>query len=797
MPHTFFGSSVDSAMCGGIEVLEKYDIGDKNVKNMKLTRKRKTDLQPKVEPKKKRGHFVVTELNKDRPTKNGSHVTSSMPQKSASNMELLHERNSKKKKNATEKPAINVAVFNQLFGDDQQQICSKNDSNTTNKKLKKDASKVPNTEDLHVKKSKKKKTTINESELNHKFNGNKHKNGSNDTESRSDIVLSSEPKKGCTADSKTEYKGSNIDMSQWREVFVCEEIIKCLEENKFEAPTPIQKLSLPASIKGRMDIVGAAETGSGKTLAFAIPIVQGIMNDRMKEKESGVVATAEDEADKTNTDGSNLTSREGDHLRALILTPTRELALQIKKHIDQILRYVDISVVVVVGGMSSEKQLRLLKRRPEIVVATPGRIWELYQDGVPHLASLPNIRYLAIDETDRMGEKGHFEELQKLLEMVRAESKERNRQHFVMSATLSLVHRPPTYNKGKQLKQKSSKDKLKELMEFVGVSERRKVVDITRKVGTAESLTESVIHCSLEEKDAYLYYFIRSHKGRTIVFCNSIDCVRRLTNLFSYLESKPLPLHAQLHQKQRLKNLERFSSSESGLLLASDVAARGLDIPNIQHVVHYQVPRTSEGYIHRSGRTARANSQGLSVLLIDPSELYLYKKLCVTLNRSEDLPTFPVESNRFSSIIAIMESARRLDQLLLKAKKKAVGDKWMQKAAQEAEIIVSEDEDSDTDKCLESAVSKQRIAEARGELQSLLRTPLESREFGGKYPTMTGCLPDIMHHRPDLSAVESLKSEQAATQKILKGNKAKSASKRKQDLYKGFKKRKQKKTAAQ
>ena len=126
-------------------------------------------------------------------------------------------------------------------------------------------------------------------------------------------------------------------------------------------------------------------------------------------------------------------------------------------------------------------------------------------------------------------------------------------------------------------------------LQMVGVRDRRKVVDITRKVGTAETLSESVIHCAITEKDFYLYYFIKSHPGRTVVFCNSIDCVRRLTNLFGLMDVTPLPLHAQLHQRQRLKNLDRFTASTTGLLLATDVAARGLDIPHIQHVVHYQV----------------------------------------------------------------------------------------------------------------------------------------------------------------------------------------------------------------
>ena len=117
---------------------------------------------------------------------------------------------------------------------------------------------------------------------------------------------------------------------------------------------------------------------------------------------------------------------------------------------------------------------------------------------------------------------------------------------------------------------------------------------LSLQVGTAETLTESRIHCASTEKDFFLYYFRRMHPGRTLVFCNSVDCVRRLVNLFALLKTTPLGLHAQMHQKQRLKNLERFAEDGDGLLVATDVAARGLDIKNVEHVIHYQVPRTSE-----------------------------------------------------------------------------------------------------------------------------------------------------------------------------------------------------------
>ena len=350
------------------------------------------------------------------------------------------------------------------------------------------------------------------------------------------------------------------EMGDWREMFVREELLEVLANRGFRSPTPIQRLTLPAALKGKMDIVGAAETGSGKTLAFGIPIIQGILEDRKYEETHRADSNESEEDSEIATESPDVEEnavnvidnieldfdlavessptekevRRGDQLRGVILTPTRELALQINKHLSVLAAGAGLGVAVVVGGLSVEKQVRLLARRPSVIVATPGRLWDLVQEGNPHLATLNSISYLAIDETDRMVEKGHFEELQKLLEMMNdPNTKNKRRQTFIMSATLSMVHKPPQHLKKK--KQKTPEEKLSELVEMVGMKERRKVVDITRKVGTAETLSESVLHCATTEKDYYLYYFIKSHPGRTVVFCNSIDCVRRLANLFSLM----------------------------------------------------------------------------------------------------------------------------------------------------------------------------------------------------------------------------------------------------------------------
>ncbi|OWR53558.1 ATP-dependent RNA helicase DDX24 like protein, partial [Danaus plexippus plexippus] len=336
----------------------------------------------------------------------------------------------------------------------------------------------------------------------------------------------------------------------------------------------------------------------------------------------------------------------GKPLYALILTPTRELAIQISRHLIAAAKYTGIKIATVVGGMAAVKQERVLSSGPEVVVATPGRLWQLLTEGQSHLMQIPSVKFLAIDETDRMIERGHFEELQPLLERLNSEETHKNsRQNFVFSATLTMVHDLPSHMKGKKVTKRGKvlnrkidkmtpQQKIKRLVDMIGMSDP-KVVDITtQNLGAADTLTECRITCSLDQKDVFLYYILKRHPGRTIVFCNSISSVKRLAQILALVKCNPLPLHASMPQRQRLKNLERFRDDVHGVLVSTDVAARGLDIPDVDHVIHYQVPRTAENYIHRSGRTARASKEGLTILMMEPAEAYTYSKLCRTLNKS-------------------------------------------------------------------------------------------------------------------------------------------------------------------
>ncbi|XP_059609123.1 ATP-dependent RNA helicase DDX24 [Phlebotomus argentipes] len=556
------------------------------------------------------------------------------------------------------------------------------------------------------------------------------------------------------------------DLEDWQSFGLKEPLLQAIAENGFRKPTEIQSLTLPAALMGRRDILGAAETGSGKTLAFGLPILNGIMELQEKEVENPDVKLRKTvKIVKGRQDRDNLTpppeevSDEEEYpvpeqirrkLYALILTPTRELAVQVRDHIKAVAVHTGVRVVAIFGGLALVKQERLLRQCPEIVVATPGRFWELLKEGNAHLNKVDDISFLAIDETDRMMEKGHFEELTLLLERInRIAEKKAQRQNFVFSATLTLVHDLPDYLKFKNMGKKkkaqkiTSEKKLESVIEILGISQP-KVVDVTKASGTAEHLTECRIVCSLTEKDYYLYYFLQCHPGRTIVFCNSIDCVRRLAHLFSLLQCRSLPLHASMAQKQRLKNLERFRDDAEGLLIATDVAARGLDIPNVQHVIHYQVPRTSENYVHRSGRTARASREGITVLLMEPSEVECYSRLCRTLGRSEDLPVFPINQRLLTAVKDRVILARQVDEMDLRERRtqKEVG--WREKAAREIDMILSESDSEAEDHRVERKQrheqEKKALKEKHQQLSKLLAKPLFPKGYSYKYPTAAGRL---------------------------------------------------------
>ncbi|XP_031627076.1 ATP-dependent RNA helicase DDX24 isoform X2 [Contarinia nasturtii] len=580
-----------------------------------------------------------------------------------------------------------------------------------------------------------------------------------------------------TSQMENDGENGSIKLTAWTRFGIAEPILKVLAEKGFKEPTEIQALTFPAAIMGRRDILGAAETGSGKTLAFGIPIINGILQmkknpekinfrkvskngseqvevpevvklqknrlrhktSRRQERENltpppeeinnfpGLNGDIDTVNKKNECETKNACNTQS--LYALILTPTRELAVQVKDHLVAATKYTDIRVAAIFGGLATVKQERVLSKCPEIVVATPGRLWELLNEGNAHLSKLQNINFLVVDETDRMIEKGHFEELKFILDRVNADPlKKIQRQNFIFSATLTLIHDLPQYlklknmNRKRKLQPETIQQKLAALIQYFGISQP-KVIDITQSAsggtGIARKLTECRISCSHEQKDLYLYYFLHKHPGRTIVFCNSIDCVRRLAKLFSILKCGPVALHAKMAQKARLKNLEKFTKNPTGLLVATDVAARGLDIPNVEHVIHYQVPRTSENYIHRSGRTARGNKEGIAILLMEPKEVTEYVRLCRTLKRSEDLPIFPVRDTYLAAVRERVILARKIDVEELQMRRRNADIGWLKKSAKEMDILMDDGSDFSDADFGEKEVGDAQEIKARRELKHL------------------------------------------------------------------------------
>ncbi|RHY84932.1 hypothetical protein DYB26_007105 [Aphanomyces astaci] len=380
----------------------------------------------------------------------------------------------------------------------------------------------------------------------------------------------------------------------------------------FTAPTLIQALTLTPAMIEQRDVVGAAPTGSGKTLAFGLPVLQYLLKSSSNEPRG--------------------------KCRALILTPTRELAIQIVSHLQALIPDKRrIGIVSLVGGMAIQKQQRQLSYGPEIVVATPGRLWEVMESGETHHFDTlqDDLRFLIVDEADRMLQQGSFPQLETIFEQVNKGKvllapKQENEDDDVASGQqlpveasvimLDDVLKQHANNNSDQAAATDDDDvtptsppKKKFLRQTFLFSATMTLKNAGRyqtkktKNPTALTMLESIMkRIGLRGKPAV-------YPGRTIVFLNAISGVRKLAGVLHLLKMPVFALHAEMQQKQRLKKLDQFRAHEKGILIATDVAARGLDIPSVDYVVHYHIPRSAETFVHRSGRTARASKHGLSI----------------------------------------------------------------------------------------------------------------------------------------------------------------------------------------
>ncbi|KAL0476723.1 RH13 [Acrasis kona] len=411
-------------------------------------------------------------------------------------------------------------------------------------------------------------------------------------------------------------------------------------------------------------------------------------------------------------------------LLALIIAPTRELSVQVTDHIKGVTKDTGIHVINITGGMSEEKQKRQIASRPQIIVATPGRYWDLTNRGFTHLTELDSLQFLVIDEADRMIAEGHFSELRDIISYIKIKRRDYEAegtkvpriQNFVSSATLTLSDKwrelqesgsapqPEPEQKKKRRRNQEDEDEEEEekkptgtvdtllyMMEFSDYT----IVDLTPKSQVAGTLEESQIQCVDEDKLLYLYLFLSIYnRGRTLIFTNSIKRVRLIQSVLSVLQVPITALHGEMQQRQRLNNLDRFKANEDGVLVATDVAARGLDIERVAHVVHYQLPNSVDAYVHRCGRSGRAGQPGFSLALVSPEDRRFYKDICSATGKEDGIELFPLDPDQESLYIPELRKRMKLAQKIemkMRNKKQAMSEmNWFETAAKEADIDLDE-----------------------------------------------------------------------------------------------------------
>jgi ATP-dependent RNA helicase DeaD len=334
------------------------------------------------------------------------------------------------------------------------------------------------------------------------------------------------------------------------------EILKALKENGFEEPFPIQEAAIPLILKG-VDVIGQAHTGTGKTAAFALPIL------------------------------SKIKIRRNGPIQALILVPTRELAVQVTNEINKFARYTGIRTVAIYGGQSIGLQHNQLRRGIQIVVATPGRLIDHVKQGS---IQLENVKYVVLDEADRMLDMGFIDDIKFILFYVNED-----RQTCLFSATM-----PPEIMRLAQEYMYDAKE-----------------VRLNEEELSLDTIDQSYLVVPEREKFKHLCNFIKKRdKKQTIVFAATKQRTRRLVDELKQEGFKAISIHGDLSQRERDNAMYRFKKGTDDILVATDIAARGIDVPAVGHVINYDVPAEPLMYFHRIGRTARAGATGKAISLV-------------------------------------------------------------------------------------------------------------------------------------------------------------------------------------
>ncbi len=352
---------------------------------------------------------------------------------------------------------------------------------------------------------------------------------------------------------------------QFKDLGLIEPILKALKDEKYTIPTSIQEKAIPL-ILNRDDVLGSAQTGTGKTAAFAIPILQHLFHERQQRHS----------ARKIN---------------ALIITPTRELAIQIEESFLAYGRYTGLKTAVIFGGVNQGPQTKALRAGIDILVATPGRLLDLMGQG---FISLKDIEYFVLDEADRMLDMGFIHDIRRIIEKL-----PRKRQSLFFSATMP--------------------------QNIVQLS--RKILNNPRKVevspvsSTAETINQYLYYTNKSDKNNLLLHVLKDENiTQVLLFCRTKHGADKIVRNLKKHDIETAAIHGNKSQNQRQKALKQFKDSELMVLVATDIAARGIDIERLKYVINYDIPNIAETYVHRIGRSGRAGDEGNAISICEPEE---------------------------------------------------------------------------------------------------------------------------------------------------------------------------------
>ena len=345
---------------------------------------------------------------------------------------------------------------------------------------------------------------------------------------------------------------------QFKDLGIIDPILKALNDEGYTTPTPIQEQSIPILLR-RKDLLGCAQTGTGKTAAFAIPIIQHLHNAQQESKRKRKI-------------------------RALVVTPTRELAIQIGESFTTYGKYTGIKNTVIFGGVKQGKQTDALQRGVDVLVATPGRLLDLINQGY---ISLRDVEFSVLDEADHMLDMGFIHDIRKIVALLPTK-----RQSLFFSATM-----PP--------------DIVKLSQKILGNPEK---VTIQPQQATAERVEQALYYVGKKSKIKLLIHLLQENPVETaLVFSRTKHGADKIVRMLNKAKIQAAAIHGNKSQNARQKALNAFKAGELHVLVATDIAARGIDVSDLELVVNYDLPNIPETYVHRIGRTGRASASGIAI----------------------------------------------------------------------------------------------------------------------------------------------------------------------------------------